>query len=102
MEAPPAVSGREQAAASVSETEFCVSEGIDDGLLEKSEFGAVSSCQSAHGLPEGIESDFSKILADITASNSDPVMGATAGATAGEDCVSDMSLAFHLLIHLGV
>ena len=36
------------------------------------------------GLPEGIESDFSKNLADITASDSDPVMGVTAGATAGE------------------
>ena len=36
------------------------------------------------GLLEGIESDFSKNLADITASDSDPVIGATASATAGE------------------
>ena len=50
---------REGAAASESETEFCVSDGIDDGLLEKSESAvlnnlagcAVSSGRSTWGPP---------------------------------------------------
>ena len=59
--------------------------GVRDGVEgTRTALDSAGETKGIIGLPEGIDSDFSKNLADITASNSDPVKGATAGATAGE------------------